>query len=88
MGDIVREILSIFDLTGSEELDILTEHAADNPEQRYLVEQYLDHIEFRENFIIFGSLASIVLAITFTGLVSLKMVKFRAKIAKIEERKL
>ena len=88
MSKIVRGISDAFGFTGSEELAELTKHVAENPEQRHLLEQYLAHIQFRENFIILGVFSSIVLAITLGNLVKWKMAKFRAKAGKIEERKL
>ena len=69
MSKIVRGISDAFGFTGSEELAELPKHVAENPEQRHLLEQYLAHIQFRENFIILGVFSSIVLAITLGNLV-------------------
>ena len=88
MSKIIREISHAFGFTGSEELAELTKHVAENPEQKYLLEQYLNHIQFRENLIIIGVFSSIILAIILGNLVKWKMAKFRAKIEKIEGRKL
>ncbi len=84
----LEQITRFFDLSGSEELSVLVAHVEKHPEQRYLLEQFLAHIEFRENAIIAGVFFSVVLAIALRYLVKWKKAKFAAELEKLKESKL
>ena len=83
----LEQITKFFDLSGSEELSILVAHVEKFPEQRHLLEQFLAHIEFRENAIIAGVFFCVGLAIALRYWVKWQKARFSAKLEKLKEDK-